>query len=42
MIQHSVDGDPRVECNAFEGLLVRYADRKHAQTIVRGRLSAGV
>ena len=30
MIQHSVDGDPRIECDAFEGLLVRYAERKHA------------
>jgi pantetheine-phosphate adenylyltransferase len=36
MIQNSVDGDPRVECDAFEGLLVRYAERKHAQAIVRG------
>jgi pantetheine-phosphate adenylyltransferase len=36
MIQRSVDGDPRIECDAFEGLLVRYAERKHAQAIVRG------
>jgi pantetheine-phosphate adenylyltransferase len=36
MIQHSVDGDPRVECDAFEGLLVRYAERKHAHAIIRG------
>jgi pantetheine-phosphate adenylyltransferase len=36
MIQNSVDGDPRIECDSFEGLLVRYAERKHAQAIVRG------
>ncbi|MGO9566092.1 MAG: pantetheine-phosphate adenylyltransferase [Desulfomonilaceae bacterium] len=36
MIQQSVDGDPRIECDAFEGLLVRYAERKHAHAIVRG------
>jgi pantetheine-phosphate adenylyltransferase len=36
MIERSVDGDPRIQCDAFEGLLVRYAERKHAQAIVRG------
>lgn len=36
MIQKSVDGDPRIQCDAFEGLLVRYAERKHATAIVRG------
>ena len=36
MIQRSVDGDPRIQCDAFEGLLVRYAERKHATAIVRG------
>ncbi len=36
MILHSVDGDPRIECDAFDGLLVRYAERKRAQAIVRG------
>jgi pantetheine-phosphate adenylyltransferase len=36
MIQQSVDGDPRIQWDAFEGLLVRYAERKHAHAIVRG------
>ena len=36
MIKRSVDGDPRIQCDAFEGLLVRYAERKHATAIVRG------
>jgi pantetheine-phosphate adenylyltransferase len=36
MIQNSVDGDPRIECDSFDGLLVRYAERKRAQAIVRG------
>jgi pantetheine-phosphate adenylyltransferase len=36
MIRKSVDGDPRIECDSFDGLLVRYAERKHAQAIVRG------
>jgi pantetheine-phosphate adenylyltransferase len=36
MIRNSVDGDPRIQCDAFEGLLVRYAERKKAQAIIRG------
>jgi pantetheine-phosphate adenylyltransferase len=36
MIQNSVDGDPRIEWDSFDGLLVRYAERKRAQAIVRG------
>ena len=36
MIRNSVDGDPRIECDSFNGLLVRYAERKKAQAIVRG------
>ena len=36
MIRKSVDGDPRIECDSFEGLLVRYAERRNAQAIVRG------
>ncbi|HMK35135.1 MAG TPA: pantetheine-phosphate adenylyltransferase [Desulfomonilaceae bacterium] len=36
MIQNSVDGDPRIECDFFDGLLVRYAEKKRAQAIVRG------
>lgn len=36
MIQRSVEGDPRIQCDAFDGLLVRYAERKQAQAIVRG------
>ncbi len=36
MIRCSVDGDPRIECDAFDGLLVRYAERKNAHAIIRG------
>ena len=36
MIRNSVDGDPRIEADSFEGLLVRYAEAKGAQAIVRG------
>jgi len=36
MVRKSVERDPRVECDSFEGLLVRYAERKKAQAIVRG------
>jgi len=36
MISHSVNGDPRIECDAFEGLLVRYAERRNAHAIIRG------
>lgn len=28
MIRNSVNGDPRIDCEHFEGLLVRYAERK--------------
>lgn len=36
MIQNSIDGDPRIQCDSFEGLLVRYAEKKKAQAIIRG------
>ncbi len=36
MIRNSVDGDPSIEVDAFEGLLVRYAEEKKANAIVRG------
>lgn len=36
MILNSIDGDPRIQCDSFGGLLVRYAERKKAQAIVRG------
>lgn len=36
MIQDAVAGDPRVETDAFEGLLVRYAEKVKACAIVRG------
>jgi pantetheine-phosphate adenylyltransferase len=36
MIRHSIVGDPRTECDAFDGLLVRYADKRRATAIVRG------
>jgi len=36
MIRNSVEGDPRIECDAFEGLLVQYVESKGAQAIVRG------
>jgi pantetheine-phosphate adenylyltransferase len=36
MIRNSVQGDPRIECDCFEGLLVRYAEGKKAQAIIRG------
>lgn len=36
MIRHSVNGDPRIECDSFDGLLVKYAERKKAHAIVRG------
>jgi pantetheine-phosphate adenylyltransferase len=37
MIQNSLDDlNSRVECDAFEGLLVKYAERKKAQAIIRG------
>ena len=37
MIRHSVaDLNARVECDSFEGLLVRYAERKGAIAIIRG------
>jgi pantetheine-phosphate adenylyltransferase len=36
MIRNSVDGDPRIECDAFDGLLVRYAEGKKAHAIIRG------
>jgi pantetheine-phosphate adenylyltransferase len=36
MIRHSVDGDPRIEWDSFQGLLVRYAEGKGAHALVRG------
>ncbi|MCX5862481.1 MAG: pantetheine-phosphate adenylyltransferase [Deltaproteobacteria bacterium] len=36
MIRGAVSGNFRIECESFEGLLVRYAERKKAQAIVRG------
>jgi pantetheine-phosphate adenylyltransferase len=36
MIRNSIDGDPRIEWDYFDGLLVRYADRKGATAIIRG------
>lgn len=36
MIRHSIDGDPRIEWDAFDGLLVRYAESQKAQAIIRG------
>jgi len=36
MIRGAVSANIRIECESFEGLLVRYAERKKAQAIVRG------
>lgn len=36
MIRNSVNGDPRIDCEHFHGLLVRYAEEKKAQAIIRG------
>lgn len=36
MIRHAVDSDPRIEWDAFEGLTVRYAEKKKARAIIRG------
>jgi len=36
MISNSIDGDPRIEWDYFDGLLVRYADSKGATAIIRG------
>ncbi len=36
MIVASVDNDPRVEVDAFSGLLVDYAHRRGARAIIRG------
>ena len=36
MIRESVDGDPRVEIDAFSGLLVEYAQRRQARVVIRG------
>jgi pantetheine-phosphate adenylyltransferase len=36
MVRGTVSGNPRIDCESFEGLLVRYAERKKAQAIVRG------
>jgi pantetheine-phosphate adenylyltransferase len=36
MIHHAVDSDPRIECDAFDGLTVRYAEKKKARAIIRG------
>src|SRR5262249_59833887 len=34
--QEAVQGDPRVEVDAFEGLLVSYVERRGARLVVRG------
>ncbi len=36
MISNSIRGDTRIECDQFEGLLVRYAEKRKACAIVRG------
>jgi pantetheine-phosphate adenylyltransferase len=36
MIRNSVNGDPRIECESFDGLLVKYAERKKVHAIIRG------
>ena len=36
MIRNSVDGDTRIQSDSFEGLLVRYAEKKKACAIIRG------
>jgi pantetheine-phosphate adenylyltransferase len=36
MIRDAVDADPRVEIDAFSGLLVEYAQRRQARVIIRG------
>ena len=36
MIRKALEGNSRIECDSFDGLLVRYAERKKAQAIVRG------
>ena len=36
MVRQSVKSHPRIECEPFEGLLVRYAEKKGAKAIVRG------
>ncbi len=36
MIVNSIHDDTRIECDAFEGLTVRYAEKRKAQAIIRG------
>lgn len=36
MIRISLEGNPRVTIDSFEGLLVKYAKRQNARTILRG------
>ncbi|MDR3604173.1 MAG: pantetheine-phosphate adenylyltransferase [Syntrophaceae bacterium] len=36
MIKNSVNGDQRIQSDCFEGLLVRYAEKKKACAIIRG------
>ncbi|AFM26275.1 pantetheine-phosphate adenylyltransferase [Desulfomonile tiedjei] len=36
MIRNSVQGDPRISCEAFDGLLVRYTESTGAHAIIRG------
>jgi pantetheine-phosphate adenylyltransferase len=36
MIRESIDNDPRVEVDAFGGLLVDYARRRGARVVIRG------
>jgi pantetheine-phosphate adenylyltransferase len=35
-IRDAVNGDPRVEVDAFEGLLVEYVQKRNARVVVRG------
>jgi pantetheine-phosphate adenylyltransferase len=36
MIRNSIRGDPRIECDKFDGLTVKYADKRKARAIIRG------
>ncbi|HTY21628.1 MAG TPA: pantetheine-phosphate adenylyltransferase [Desulfomonilaceae bacterium] len=36
MIRNSIRNDSRIECDSFDGLLVRYAERRRARAIIRG------
>ncbi len=36
MIRNCIRGNPRIECDQFEGLTVRYAEKRKACAIIRG------